>query len=410
MADLPVETWGTIFENTLEQDTMSLPTLLSVNRAWRRVASGTQQLWKQLVVDRKEQFTDSTFVRTYLQNSGTQPLDLHITVPVEVEDTRVITALLREHASRLRSLNIHVPTHEVAESLIFSISNGQPAPILEKLNISVGKICTEHPTFSALQQSFHPAPKLVHLGLPVIPLPDANAPLLATLKSLTLDAILFGSATPMDHVLDFIEALPHLHHFTFKSEDVFSYDATSEFDYPRIISMPNLISVDVSAPGSGLDIIRLFEAPLLTDVRFDGWRSWRGESHEGCYDGLTTPISVSLRRLAERSPKIERIELRYTKMHMLDPLEDYEWLLSEDAFPKLEVLRLDSVDIPDDALHATRGLKRLELRACESVTGEGLSCFIEGRGECFELFLDSCTGLTQEDINALSKVVKVELK
>jgi hypothetical protein len=41
---------------------------------------------------------------------------------------------------------------------------------------------------------------------------------------------------------------------------------------------------------------------------------------------------------------------------MLDPLEVYEWLLSEEVFPKLEVLRLDSVDIPDDAL---RGLKRL---------------------------------------------------
>lgn len=98
MAELPVETWGTIFENTFEQDTMSFPTLLSMNRAWRRVASGTQQ---QLVVDHKEQFTDSTFVHTYLQNSGTQPLDLHITVSVEVEDTHIITTLLWGHASWL---------------------------------------------------------------------------------------------------------------------------------------------------------------------------------------------------------------------------------------------------------------------------------------------------------------------
>ena len=95
---------------------------------------------------------------------------------------------------------------------------------------------------------------------------------------------------------------------------------------------------------------------------------------------------------------------------MLNPLEDYKWLLRDGAFPHLEVLRLDSTDIPDGALEGSQSLKRLELRACEGITGAGLLRFVQGRAESFELLLDSCPGVTEEDIGALSEIVKVESK
>lgn len=385
---------------------------MSVNRAWRGVASGAPQLWKRLVFDREDHsntFTWLTHVRTHLQNSGAGPLDIRI-IPAQIEDITAVAALFREHVSRLRTLDVHVQTQADAESFISSAGEGQPAPILEQLNISVAEVDDgDARTFVALQKSFHPAPKLFHLGLPAHPLPVKETPLLAPIKSLALDNIACGWSISMDHTLDFVEALPHLQHFTFKSSDVFSYTTTSEIDYPRIISMPNLISADVSAPGCGLDIIRIFDAPLLTDVRFDGQRDEDGEYCEKWPDSLTMPISASLRRLSDRSLKIKRIELHDTRM--FKPLEDFRWLLSDDAFPELEVLRFDSTDILDDALEGARGLKRLELRACDpGVTGAGLLRFVEGRSECFELLLDSCPGVTQEDIDALSKVVKVESK
>lgn len=303
-----------------------------VNRVWGRVANGTPQFWKRLTFECKEQFTDLTYARTHLQNSSAQPLDLHITVPTEVKDTTSLTALLQEHLSRLRTLDIQVPNHAAADSLIHSLGGGQPAPILERINISVDEEYLDSMNFTALENSFHPAPKLIHLGLPVNPLPDKNTPLLATLTSLTLDAIQFGFTTPMKHNLDFIESIPHLQHFTFKSSDVFSYDGTAELDNLRIISMPNLISADVSAPGCGLDIIRIFDAPLLSDVRFDPRREDDVDGQEWP-DSLTAPISLSLRRLAERSPLIKRVELHHTRM--FEPLEDYKWLLSDSAFPQL---------------------------------------------------------------------------
>ena len=71
--------------------------------------------------------------------------------------------------------------------------------------------------------------------------------------------------------------------------------------------MPHLISADVNTPGCGLDILRAIDAPLLTNVRFDGWRDERFA--EEWVETLTTPISVSLRRISKRSPNLTHLEL-----------------------------------------------------------------------------------------------------
>jgi hypothetical protein len=96
---------------------------------------------------------------------------------------------------------------------------------------------------------------------------------------------------------------------------------------------------------------------------------------------------------------------------MLNSGDDYQWLMSDSAFPRLEVLRLDAADITDNALRLGAGrmgsLKRLELRACEDVSGDGISKFVEGRNQGFELLIDACPGFKLEDFAKFTKIVKV---
>jgi hypothetical protein len=93
---------------------------------------------------------------------------------------------------------------------------------------------------------------------------------------------------------------------------------------------------------------------------------------------------------------------------MLKPTNDYQWLMSDYAFPRLEMLRLDAADITNSALGLGAGrmesLKRLELRACEGVSGNGILKFAEGRNQDFELPIDACPGV--QDIAKLTKIVK----
>jgi hypothetical protein len=83
------------------------------------------------------------------------------------------------------------------------------------------------------------------------------------------------------------------------------------------------------------------------------------------------------------------------------------------SFPHLEEVLLIAMDITDETLMNARGsssLKKLELRDCEWVTGTGLLEFVRGRGSGFSLSLKGCRNLnmTQEDMDAISEMIKVE--
>ena len=373
-------------------------------------------LWKKLVVNRQNEY----LVRRELNLNGDDlPLRLHIRLPLW--NPTHMAAMLHQHVSRFLSLDLYAQKREDAEIFISSIGKDQPAPLLERLSISVKKFraCPGSLYFSALNKVFYPSPRLTHLSLPSFPLPEITAPLLSNVTSLTIDSKKSLWNFDLFYLLDILESMPQLQHFKFKGFDNFSYRSTSEIDYPRVISMPNLVSVDVSAPGCGLDILRAFDAPLLTSVRFDGYRPLKYQ--EGFPEALTIPIPGSLRRVSERSPKITSLELRSTVMH--DPLEDYGWLLSDESFQQLEVLRLDGADISDKALRRgraqMRNLKRLELVNCENVSGKAVKKFVhwhwpgviwEGRGKNFVVFIDACPSITEEDTMALSEIATVETK
>ncbi|KIM39121.1 hypothetical protein M413DRAFT_447461 [Hebeloma cylindrosporum] len=365
--------------------------------------------WAQLVVNRQDDLAD---VRRKLEDYHDDGLLLDVCVRLpDVEHTRSLTKLLRQHVPRFRTLHISVPAHEDAEKIVSSIGEGQPAPLLERLNITVEqKLQYPIPYFEALKNAFYPSPRLIHLSLPSNPLPEITIPHLSTVTSLMIDSVQAQWGIHLSRLCDMLESMPHLQHFTFKGSDNFSFCAMSRLDHPRVISMPNLVSMDVSAPGCGLDILRALDAPLLDTVRFNGYRPL--EYQEDFEESLTIPIPASLRRVSERSPKLTRLELRSTVMH--NPLDDHRWLFSVEAFPQLEVLRLNAADISDDALlmgvGQVRNLKRIELINCEDVSGQAVQRFVQGRDKDFTVLVVSCPSITQEDLMELTETVIVESK
>jgi len=336
-------------------------------------------------------------------------LDVRIKLSTDFKDTKPAANLLREYVSRFQTLDIRVPTYETAATLVSSIGEGKPAPLLERLDIYVEQdISVPTSSFAALPNAFYPCPRLRHLTIPGLPLPVRTAPHFLGLTSLTIDAIPFYTTNGVDTdgIVDILDTTKNLLHFTYRGTDRISFESFYDYDPTRIISMPHLISADVSAPGWGLDILRALDAPLLTNARFDGWRE-EGLGDDWIVEPIATPITPAFRRLCKSSPNLTRLEIRSTWNLEVD----YQWLMSDSAFPRLEVLRLDETDITDSALRSGAdgmgSLKRLELRACKDVSGDGILKFVEGRNQGFELLIDACPGVKPEDLAKLTKIVKV---
>ena len=399
MPELPAETWSTIFQFVIQlDDTLSSRTkLLRINQDWRNIATTTPELWTHLYIHA----TNTTPVQFHLKNSGSLPLDIQIRLlHSSVGDTSALTEILAQHLGRIRLLEIHVPEHNDADRLIAQLGRGQSAPILESLCIQVENQPREPlPDFASLHLAFSSTPQLARLSLPAYPLPKPTCPLFSSsaLTDLILDAIPFGANINEDMIFATITALKNLQSFTFKSIDIFSYCDTSTF--PNI-DVPHLVSIDVSAPGWGLDILDTFHAPLLTCVRFDALREYPID-WEPVY---TEPISTSLRLISQRSPHIKQLELCGTVL--LQPEEGYQWLFGT-AFPLLEVLRFEETDITDDLMElgaeCMPSLKMLELSGCEGVAGPGLFSFLQMRDKTFQLVLEGCPHITEDAVEALSK-------
>lgn len=391
------------FENTISS---KLP-LRSVNRAWFDVAGSTPQLWTRLVLNRKSDFANLEYVQFYLKKSGGLPIDVHIALPddVDVSETGGVTSLLRDQSSRIRIFDLHVRIHEELEAFISSIGQGRPAPLLERLVLKVGRGDTNSSEFLSLSTAFTPSPRLAHIELPGYPLPK-TFPQLSTINSLTIDSMIFDSVA-VHEIVSFLDSASSLRHFVYKGQDVFSFNSVSNLDYPHIVSLPDLLTADVTAPGAGADILRAINAPKLTDVRLDGFHA---HYFEGRWDEfLSENLSETVRRLSARSPNLQRLELEHTVFQ--SAIQDYALIFSSAGFPQLEEVLLIRTDIDDQALLAASGspssLKRLTLRDCVKVTGAGLLEFVRGRGCTFSLTLQNCRDVTQQDIDTLSASVKV---
>jgi hypothetical protein len=379
-----------------------LPTLLAVNHTFQSVANGTPQLWSRLAFDINKGQIDIRYTRDRLRRSGVLPLDIRIySYDTTYEQVAKLVKLLRREVARFRTLELNVPSYSIAEKILHKIGRNQPAPLLERLHIFYNQ-ASSYPSELSLRNVFCSSPRLTHTSLPADPLPPIDSlSLFSTVTTIVLDTDVSVLSYRPDEVVTFVSVLPLLKHLKFKG-----VDDTFDDIYLPYETVPHLLSVDMTVPGYGLDILCHLEAPSLTHMRLDGRRPFRLDWD----DSMATALSVALRYLATTSPLITRLELVSTKLQF--PGSEYAWIFSGDAFPSLKSLRLEGTDITDGVLReCTRlcnNLKRLELWACQGVTGPGLIQFVQEYSGDFELLLDSCPNVTEEHIATLSSVVKVE--
>ena len=384
----------------------SLSTLRSVNRAWYEITERTPWLWTSLVLNRKAHFTDLEYAQFYLDRSGALPIDVHIALPDDVDMSEIgdVTVLLRGQALRFRSFGLHVRIHDELEAFISSIAQGMPAPLLEYLELRVRSRTPSDTAldFISLPTAFTPAPRLAHIEIPGWPLPK-SFPQLSTITSFTIDGVSSNPAA-IHKIISFLGSTPSLQHFVYKGYDdyeLYKPIVDSNFRHSEV-HLPDLLTVDFTAPGSGAHLLCLVNAPALTDARFDRFHA---------------DNSLAALLLSKRSINLQRLTLEYTEFH--DPLLYYQIILSNSShfFPQLEEVLLIATDITDEVLMAAgerarsgSSLKKLELRDCERVTGTGLLEFVRAQGSDFSLSLQGCKNLniTQEDMVAISAMVKVK--
>ena len=333
-------------------------------------------------------------------------MDIHIALPddVDVSEIEGIAGLLHGQTSRFRSFDLHVRIHYELEEFIALIVERRPAPLLESLELRVQR-CTSYDTvfhFDTFLTAFRPAPRLAHIEILGWPLPKPLSQL-PNMTSFTIDSMSLDSIH-IHKIILFLSSTPSIQHFVYKGPGKL-YTATDLND-PYVVHLPDLITVNVTVPGSGTDLLCLINAPAPTDARLDGFRT---HNFEGLRKGSLTDaillLSTHLRNL-------RRLTLEYTEF--LETPGGFETIFNDISFPQLEKVLLIATNITDDALMNARrnsGLKRLEMRDCEWVTGTGLLEFVRHRGSDFSLSLQSCRNLniTQEDMDAISEtVIKVE--
>ena len=402
-----------IFIEAFYTDSTSLSTLRLVKRTWYEIIRRTPQLWTRLVLRRRSHFTDLKYAQLYLQNSGTLPIDIHIMLPddVDVSEIEGVSDLLRGQSSRFRSFDLHVRIRDELEGFIYFIGKDRPAPLLESLELRVQR-CTPCDTvvcFVSPLDAFTPAPHLTHIEIPGWPILEPF-PQLSNITSLTIDSMSLDCIT-IHKVILFLCSTPSLEHFVYKGHGVSNKTVRNLNDSdPRVVHLPNLVTVDVTAPGSGGDVLCLIHAPALRDACIDGFRPhnldvpWERAPNES----LTQIIFL----LSTRSRNLQRLTLEYTEF--LETPGGFETIFDDISFPQLEEVLLIATDITDEALmkgaRRNLGLKRLELRYCDAVTGTSFLEFVQRRGSDFSLSLQHCghLNMTQEDMEAISEMIEVE--
>lgn len=314
---------------------------------------------------------------------------------------------------KIRSIIIDAYYFEHWQRFVAGIGEGQPAPLLERLILTVKDHAKHFRTYRTLSTAFTPSPKFVELQLPAFPRPNKRPPMLATATCLTFDTLecVHYAARGM---LPLIQAVTHLKHFKAKS---FERSEWPGADFSKIISLPLLRSADVTVPGNGQELLTNFFAPRLTRVRLDGyredvspelWERWEWDATEIFLRPFTSRL---LNHLSTHSPLIRQLELTY--IHLQFQKEDHVRLLCGLLFPLLEELILVMTNIRDAALVESAGrnpiLKMLQLRRCKFITVDGLRSFVQGGVHPeFVMIVNECPNISQEDIKSLSEIGRVQ--
>ncbi|KIM36221.1 hypothetical protein M413DRAFT_31820 [Hebeloma cylindrosporum] len=409
MVHLNLDVLSEIFAAVVHTGSSSLLTLRLVNNVWYEITERNPRLWTRLLLNRKFHFTNLKYTQLHLQKSRSFPIDIHIAVPndVALSEIRGVSNLLRNHTSRFRSFKVDAPIRDYVDGFLFLIARRQPAPLLESLELRVPQLAYTITvlTLEFLFTSFTPAPRLARLEIPGLSLVLSGVgikyyPKYPNMTSLVIDGMSLDYV-PIQGIISFLSSIPSLQHFVYKGHG----ESRTTVRDPYIAYMPNLRSVDVTAPGAGGNVLYHIDAPALTDVRLDGFHNWHGVPEGNPSESLRDIILL----LSVHSRNLRRLTLEYTAY--LEIPCDFEIIFDGISFPHLEEVYLNATDITDRALRNAKShssLRKLELLNCIMLRGSSLLEFAQRRDRDFHLSLRGCRKLkiTQQDMDTISELIK----
>jgi hypothetical protein len=170
---------------------------------------------------------------------------MKLTIPHKVPELGPTLALLHDHARRFRVLRVNATRPDIMDTILLSISEGNPTSLLEKLKFVIepeeGIYDDEpeepmplDPRQPFLEHAFYPAPRLWKLALSALRLPLPSSKLLSTVTSLTITARAGDDdeQPSVERMLDIIEATPHLESLKYYGCDLYSHQPTYTLNFP----------------------------------------------------------------------------------------------------------------------------------------------------------------------------------
>ncbi|KAF9547193.1 hypothetical protein CPC08DRAFT_715877 [Agrocybe pediades] len=408
---IPPELWASIFEEVvLSDDTTCAPMLLlHICHFWREIALTTPQLWTKLDVNGD---SDPQQVDFFLQNS--MPLRIDIMVDLVKSYDHPPLIVFHAHLHRIRSLDICSNFVTYAQHALSLIGQNQAAPALQILSVTI----TQEPTtltpgseagFITLKSPFSAVPVIATLTLPLCHLPRNTDILLCSpsLKHLIINSpSYFFPALNWNWVYSAVRAVQNLQSLTFKGPPAIMRPSLSTMlvQGTYVCEAPYLTSIDITAPEWGIKIMRDIIAPLLKKVRIDalGQREQfapitpTGFQLGSTWSTESESVAKALLHLSRTSPSITHIEMRGIDLPGSGQFTACSLLGG--AFPVLEYLTLDDVNVDDSAFAESSSsmpnLKYLELVACPNISGSALLSFVANRrGKLQQLVLRRCSGI-----------------
>lgn len=282
-----------------------------------------------------------------------EPLYIRALLPwpasaIHGESFNNVAFMLNKYVHRLRALHVRAVTPDLVgpflQHALFSKNLTRHAVTsLEELDIAVkldpyDKQRLQVPVASVLQDAAETLPSLKSLTLPglsymdCIPTPNSSS-VFSNLSQLRVNGTGLSNGSPLYELFRFLHHTPNLQSLFYKTPDQFSYQigptppsgswAPTKKDKPVSLPvfLPHLRAADVSASGSGTDLLRNLAAPNLERIHMDGSRLQ--DCLEDWHMGLISDVGNVIDELSPRSPDIRSITL--TEM----PLEEsvFKWLL-----------------------------------------------------------------------------------
>lgn len=409
MDRLPLEIRCLIYSHLLPY---IAPQVLLVSRCWRNSAYACPSLWHYVRILHSHQLASPDALSAFLERSKGHHLHVKLRITSQSVDLTPTLSLLHTNVHRFRVLSIDAPTMYHTDFIISYLSLtktfiGNPAPKLETLTATFSEDPKTLTAVSYFENAFYPTPRLKQLALPALRLPSPSSGLLLTVTSLTISGVCGHSSVVK--MLDTISATNCLTFLKYFGPEVYSYQKTSSVDYPRIIKLLHLSHLDVTVPGCGLDILLRIEAPALHSVRLDG----RADDIEEWEDSEETPVSDGLRRLSQRSPSIQSIEMCHIPYL---PPETFSRAIHQADFLQLENLVIKGGSLDDESLTLpgsdNTSLTKLQLQDCQNITGDVLVSWSERQNfaACngFTLRMSGCPGILEEHLVKMGQIITVE--